>query len=93
MIRQEVVFYIKSTLGKFPLAKIKEQLLSEGVSEDEFKESLRAAKRAKSRERIGRFLISIGALAIFASLVFFLSRKSSPNSPQSGSSQPVFLSS
>ena len=91
MIKEEVVFYLKSNLGKFPFSELKAQLLSEGVSEEDIKDALKAAKRAKSRERFGRFLMALGGLALFSSLVFIFLR---PPRPRLGNpiTRPVFLS-
>ncbi len=91
MIREEVVFYLKSNLGKFPLSELKAQLLSEGVSEEEIKSALKAAKRAQSRERFGRFLMILGGVALFSSLVFIFLR---PTRPPLGVpvTSPVFIS-
>jgi hypothetical protein len=92
MIQEEIIFYLKSHLGRFRIPELKAQLLSEGVSEEEFKEALKAAKRAKNRKLLGRFVMASGALALFAALLFFLSQKSDQN-PEPSPSQAVFVSS
>ncbi len=91
MIKEEIVFYLKSNLGKFPFSELKAQLLSEGVSEEDIKDALKAAKHAQSRERFGRLLMVLGGLALFASVVFIFLR---PTRPQLGNpiTSPVFLS-
>ncbi len=91
MIKEEIVFYLKSNLGKFPFSELKAQLLSEGVSEEDIKDALKAAKRAQSRERFGRFLMVLGGLALFSSVVFIFLR---PTRQRLGNpiTSPVFLS-
>lgn len=91
MIREEVVFYLKSNLGRFRVQELKTQLLLEGVSEEEFKAGLKAAKRAKSREFMGKFLMISGVFSILAALIFFLARRPPQNSDET-LSRPVFIS-
>ncbi len=79
MIREEVVFYLQSNLGRFQIQELKAQLLSEGVSEEEFKKALITAKRAKTRQLLGKVLMAFGGLLLLIAVLFFLTKRPSQN--------------
>ncbi len=72
MIRNEVVFYLRENIPKFPVEILREQLAKEGVSERDFQQSLSAALRSPMaqeppkdpRHKALKLLLAAAALVI-----------------------------
>src|SRR5690242_18484975 len=79
MVRPEVVDYLRQHLTSFKVEDLREQLACEGVSDDDFQDSLDAALKAAARKPVKR-----GAAGLLS-----LRRASVPAAPPSGPDAPA----
>lgn len=80
MIRAEVVDYLRTNLPQFPLEELRQQLLKEGVSSEDFEQCLKEAQRppqappapskAERARKAAKLLLAFGLLMILAVGVF-----------------------
>lgn len=82
MVRPEILAYLKANLDKFPVEALRRRLETDGVSDAEFDEALKAAlpgspRPATKGRRLGRAALAGGffALVAVAGLIFLSGRK------------------
>lgn len=84
-VRPEVVVYLNQNLGKYSIEPLRQQLISEGVAEEDIEDSLGEVLKTRKQEvkskpagrRAALFLMAAGALVIIGVGLFAVSQKSS----------------
>ncbi len=82
MVKTDVVTYLRANLKKHPLQALRGQLAEEGVSEEDFNDSLKAARAGPSRA--SRTLLTVGVALVAALAVLLLSHREPPPTPAKG---------
>ena len=76
MVKTDVVAYLRANLKKHPLQALRGQLAEEGVSEEDFNDSLKAARAGPSRASLA--LLTVGVALVAALAVLLLSPHPEP---------------
>ncbi len=84
MVKTDVVAYLRANLKKHPLQALRGQLAEEGVSEDDFNDSLKAARARPSRASLVLLAGGVAIVAALAALLLSRPRREPPPAPSKG---------